>query len=251
MKTIGVIYEKGGVGKTTTAINVSAILADKGFRVLLVDADPQSYATGYYDLYDDSLPSLYEVMSKELSPTEAIRPTTIERLDILPATYRLEAVESDLAALPFGQEYVLKDALETVADKYDYCLIDCPPSGIRIKTNVMTASDFLILTTIPDDYAIQGILCISKKLKGIQRSVNPDLKVTGILITLDEHTSNKMAYKEALQGQTMFPCFKQTIRKNTTISEAINAHLPVHRYDKRSSGAADYLALTDELLEVL
>ena len=251
METIGVIYEKGGVGKTTTAVNVSAILADKGYRVLLVDADPQSYATGYYDNYDDSLPSLYEVMSKGTPLDQVIEPTVIDRLDILPATYRLEAVESDLAALPFGQEYVLKDALETVADQYDYCLIDCPPSGIRIKTNVMTASDFLILTTIPDDYALQGILCISKKLKGIQRSVNPDLKVAGILITLDEHTSNKMAYKEALQGQTMFPCFKQTIRKNTTISEAINAHLPVHRYDKRSSGAVDYLALTDELLEVL
>lgn len=248
---IGITYEKGGVGKTTTAVNVSAIMANAGYRVLLVDADPQSYATGYYDLYDDNRPSLYDVMSKGVPVKDAILDTIIPCLKLLPAVYKLEAIESDLAAIPFGQEFVLKDALEPVLEDFDYILIDCPPAGVRMKTNVMAASDGLILPTIPDDYAIQGLICISNKLKAMQRSVNPGLRVLGVLLTLDEHTANKRAYKEALQNQTLFPCFRQTIRKNTTLSEAINSHQPIVQYDKRSLGARDYRAFTEELLEVL
>lgn len=250
-KTIGITYEKGGVGKTTTAVNVSAILADRNYKVLLVDADPQSYATGYYDLYDDALPNLYTVMSKGVSVKEAIRATNTKNLDLLPAIYGLEAIETDLAAIPFGQEYVLKDALEPIKDNYDYIIIDCPPAGIRMKTNVMAAADGLILPTIPDDYAIQGLICISSKLKALQRSVNPDLKVLGVLLTLDEQTSNKKAYKNALLNQSLFNCFKSTIRKNTTLSEAINSHKPICEYARNSIGAKDYMQFTDELLEVL
>lgn len=250
-KTIGITYEKGGVGKTTTAVNVSAILAGKNYRVLLVDSDPQSYATGYYDLYDDTLPNLYTVMSKGIPAKQAIRATSIKNLDLLPAIYGLEAIETDLAAIPFGQEYVLKDALESIKNDYDYIIIDCPPAGIRMKTNVMAASDGLILPTIPDDYAIQGLICIGTKLKALQRSVNPELKVLGVLLTLDEQTVNKKAYKKALLNQSLFPCFKSTIRKNTTLSEAINSHKPICEYAKNSIGAKDYIAFTDELLEVL
>lgn len=247
-KTIGITYEKGGVGKTTTAVNLSAILADKGYRVLLVDADTQAYATGYYDLYDDSLTSLYEVMTKGVSIDKAIRITSIPKLDIVPATYELEKVESDLAAITFGQEFVLKDALEPIKQEYDFIIIDCPPAGVRMKTNVLAASDGLILPAIPDDYAIQGLVCISGKLTAMRRSVNPELTVYGVLITLDENTVNKKAYKKALQEKDIFPCFKQTIRKNTTLSEAINAHLPINKYNPKCNGCIDYTAVADELL---
>lgn len=250
-KTIGITYEKGGVGKTTTAVNVSAILAGMNYRVLLVDADPQSYATGYYDMYDDTLPNLYTVMSKDVPVKEAVRETDIENLDLLPAIYGLEAIETDLAAIPFGQEYVLKEALKPIKNDYDYIIIDCPPAGIRMKTNVLAAADGLILPTIPDDYAIQGLICISSKLKALQRSVNPNLRVLGVLLTLDEQTSNKRAYKNALLNQSLFPCFKSTIRKNTTLSEAINSHKPICEYSKNSIGAKDYLSFTYELLGVL
>lgn len=250
-KTIAVTYEKGGVGKTTTAVNVAAILANKGSSVLLVDLDPQTYATGYFGLYSDDRPSVYDVLVKELPAAKAIIPTGFDRLDILPATHSLETAETHLASLPYGQEYKLKDALAEIAEQYDYILLDCPPAGMRIKTNAMAAADGLLLPTIPDDYAIQGLVRISKQLVNIRRGMNPQLRVYGVLLTLDEHNANKKAYKAALQQQTLFPCFRQTIRKNTALSAAINARQPIIYYDKRCNGAQDYLAFTDELLEVI
>lgn len=250
-KTIGITYEKGGVGKTTTAVNVSAILASNGYRVLLVDADPQSYATSYYDLYSEAHPSLYDVMSRRLPVKEAIRETSVLNLHLLPARYELEAVETDLAALSFGQEFVLREALEPIADDYDFIIIDCPPAGVRMKTNVLTAANYLILPTIPDDYAVQGLMQISQRIGLLRRYANPHIEVLGVLITMDEQTANKKAYKEALREQPLFPCFNQTIRKNTTLSEAINSHKPICQYRRHALGSKDYHAFTMELLEVI
>lgn len=250
-KTIAITYEKGGVGKTTTAVNMAAILAEKGYRVLLVDLDPQSYATGYYALYSDELPSAYDVMSRDYPIEKTIRHTDVDNLDLLPCTFNMSNIETDLAARPMRQEYVLKDALADIEGEYNFIIVDCPPAGLRIKTNAMVASDGLILATIPDDYAIQGLRCISKQLVSLKRGSNPDLAVLGVLITLDEHNANKRIYKEALQAQTIFPCFRTTIRKNTTLSAAINAHQPINKYDRTSNGFKDYSAFVDEFLSRL
>ncbi|MGN0557773.1 MAG: ParA family protein, partial [Acutalibacteraceae bacterium] len=111
---ISVVNEKGGVGKTTTAVNTAAILAEKGYKVLLADTDPQAYATAYFNMYSDELPGIYEVMSKGLPAGSVIRHTEFENLDLLPSTFALNAIETDIASLPFGQEYVLSDALEPI-----------------------------------------------------------------------------------------------------------------------------------------
>ena len=248
---IAVTYEKGGVGKTTTSVNVAAILAAKGYKTLIIDLDPQSYATKYFGLYDSAALSLYNVMSKSAPAGEVIRNTKFENLDILPATYELEAIETELAAIPYGQEFILKDALEQIKEKYNFILLDCPPSGMRIKTNALCAAEYLILPTIPDDYAIAGLMKLSHTLNNIKRAVNPSLEVLGILINLDENTANKKAYKKALLEQTIFNCFKSVIRKNTTLSEAINANMPVNIYDINSNGAKDFIVLTDEILKTL
>lgn len=246
---IAVTYEKGGVAKTTTAVNVSAILAESGFKVLLVDLDHQSYATSYYGLYDDNQPCINDVVQGRVSAEQAIRPTGFWNLDLLPSNYAFKEIETFLMVKTRGQDYFLRNALQPIENNYDFILLDCPPSGERIKTNALAFADTVILPTIPDDYAIQGLRCMATELVDIVRYVNPALKVLGVLITLDERTVNKAAYRQALQEQTIFPCFRTTIRKNTKLSEAINAHQPINIYEPSSRGCEDYMALTAEILE--
>lgn len=245
---IAITYEKGGVAKTTTAVNVSAMLGEQGFKTLLIDLDPQSYATSYYAMYDDEKPGVFELMQGMTDASQVIRPTGFSNLDILPSTYAFRNMETALMMKTRRQEYTLKNALQDVEQNYDFILIDCPPSGDRIKTNALAFADYVILPAIPDDTALQGLRCISETIVDIKQGVNPALQVMGVLITIDERTANKMAYKAALQSQTIFPCFHTTIRKNTKLSEAINAHQPISVYEPKSNGCIDYQALTVEIL---
>ena len=248
---IAITYEKGGVGKTTTAVNLSAILAEKGFKVLLVDLDLQSYATSYFDMYNDTMPCIYEVMCEDNDATaeSTIRHTSIENLDILPSNYRFRKMETVLMMKTKRQEYTLRKCLSPIEEKYDFIIFDNPPNGERIKENALAYADYLILPTIPDDNALHGLLCLSTEIVDVREDVNPQLSVLGVLITLDENTRNKNAYRQVLQEQTIFPSFKTTIRKNTYLSEARNSHQPINIYDRKSHGYEDYLALTDEILE--
>lgn len=246
---IAVTYEKGGVAKTTTAVNVSSMLAERGYKVLLIDLDHQSYATSYFNMYDETKPGIFEVMQGAITAEKAIRPTGFWKLDLLPATYAFRDMETALMMKTRRQEYTLQNAMKDIESNYDYIFLDCPPSGERIKTNALAFADSVILPTIPDDYSIHGLQCMAETIVDIKQGVNPALSVLGVLITIDERTSNKMAYKTALQEQTLFPCFKTAIRKNTTLSEAINGHKPINVYSPKCSGCKDYNALTDEILE--
>lgn len=248
---IAITYEKGGVAKTTTAVNVSAILAEMGYRVLLLDLDPQSYATSYYSLYDDSRPCINDVMQGSSPAGKAVRDCGFFGLQMIPSTFAFKEIETFLMAKTRGQDFFLKNSLTEIEPDYDFIIMDCPPSGERIKTNALAFADYVILPAIPDDYAIQGLLCMSTEIVDIVKYVNPSLAVLGVLITIDEHTANKTAYKAALQAQDIFPCFKTSIRKNTKLSEAINAHQPINVYEPKSNGCQDYKALTDEILEKL
>ena len=249
-KKIAITYEKGGVAKTTTAVNVSAILAERGYRVLLVDLDHQSYATSYFGLYDDELPSVNDVIQGRVPAPRAVRPTGFWKLDILPSNYAFKEIETFLMVKTRGQDYFLKNALQEIEPNYDFIFLDCPPSGERIKTNALAFADCAILPTIPDEYAIQGLRCMATQLVDIKKYVNPAISVLGVLITMDERTVNKAEYKQALQEQEIFPCFRTAIRKNTKLSEAINAHQPISVYEPKSSGCIDYNALTDEILSL-
>ena len=250
-KKIAITYEKGGVGKTTTAVNLSAILAEKGFKVLLVDLDLQSYATSYFDMYDDTLPCIYEVMcdDNDIKAEDAIRPTGIENLDLLPSNYRFRKMDIILMMKTKRQEYTLKKCLTDIEDRYDFIIFDDPPNGERIKENSLAYADYLILPTIPDDNALHGLLCLSTEIVDVKEDVNPPLSVLGVLVTLDENNRNKNAYRQVLQEQDIFPAFKTTIRKNTYLSEARNSHQPINVYDRKSHGYQDYLALANEVLE--
>ena len=248
---IAITYEKGGVGKTTTAVNLAAILAERGYRVLLMDLDPQSYATSYYAMYDDEKPGINDVMIGRCEAASAIRPTSFDKLDLLPCTYDFKDIETFLMMKTRKQEYTLRDALTGIAENYDFILMDCPPSGNRIKTNALTYADYVLLPTIPDDYAIHGLLCMAQEMVDIRSGVNPGLEVMGVLVTMYERTANKKAYTDALQSQDIFPCFRTVIRKNTALSAAINAHQPINVYARSCNGCVDYMALADEILEKL
>ena len=136
---IAITYEKGGVGKTTTAVNLSAILAEKGYKVLLVDLDLQSYAASYFDLYDDTLPCIYEVMCEdnEVTAADAIRKTNLDGLDLMPSNYRFRKMETVLMMKTKRQEYTLKKCLSPVEQNYDFIIFDNPPNGERIKENAL------------------------------------------------------------------------------------------------------------------
>ena len=217
----------------------------------MVDLDPQSYATAYYDLYDDSLPSVYDVMTGRSRAGETVRETNVNNLHIIPCTYNFKDIETFLMMKTRRQEYTLRETMADVSDLYDFVLMDCPPSGNRIKTNALAYADYVLLPTIPDDYAIHGLLCMANELVEIRQGVNPSLDVLGVLITIYEKTSNKKAYTEALQGQDIFPCFRTLIRKNSALSAAINAHKPINLYARRSNGCTDYTALADEIIQRL
>ena len=253
MKTvkIAVTYEKGGCGKTTTAVNVSAILAQRGYRVLLADLDFQSYATSYYNMYDDEKPSIFEVMQGIIGACAAVRETEFDNLYLLPAKFDFKGIETFLMMKTKRQEYTLQSVLEPIEDGFDFIIFDCPPNGERIKENALACCDYVILPAIPDDYAVHGLLCIAKEILEVKQYVNPKIQVMGPLITMYENNANKKAYTEALCRQTIFPCFETRIRKNTTLSEAINHHKPINKYNRRCNGNIDYNRLTEEILSKL
>lgn len=152
-KKIAITYEKGGVGKTTTAVNLSAILAEKGFKVLLVDLDLQSYATSYFDMYDDTLPCIYEVMcdDNDIKAEDAIRPTGIENLDLLPSNYKFRKMDIILMMKTKRQEYTLKKCLNDIEDRYDFIIFDDPPNGEKsrkIHWHMQTILYFLLYPMI-------------------------------------------------------------------------------------------------------
>jgi chromosome partitioning protein len=248
-KTICIINQKGGVGKTTTSVNVAGILADRGYRVLLIDSDPQSNATAYYNMYESELPGIYDVMLRGVPVAKAARETSVENLYILPATFEFRKADGALSLINMGKEFVLSEALKPERDKYEYIIIDCPPDDDNVTTNDLVASDYVLLPTIPDDFAFESIRCMSELLIKVCRTSNPGLNNLGMLITIDENTVSKKAYKDALREAEFFPCMNTVIRKNTKLQEAINAHLPINIYDASCAGSLDYGKLVDELIE--
>lgn len=253
MKTIAITYSKGGVGKTATAVNTAAVLADEGFRVLLIDLDPQGCATANFPIKNDmeTFPTAFELLTGESEPSEAIVHTSIKGLDLIGAEYRLSKINDflyDPEQCPKDiAQYILKDRLEAVKDNYDFCLLDCLPSDDMIKKNALSAANYVVLPAIADDYALTGLEYLSKELAEVKRTTNPALSVLGVLFTMNENTAVKKAYTDALSnGQNIFPVFQQTIRKCSKIPEALNHQKPVVHY--RCTAGRDYVAFTYELL---
>lgn len=247
--TIAIVNQKGGVGKTTTAINLGACLALAEKDILIIDTDPQGNSTsGLGFNRDDINKGLYAVYAERCSPQEALLPTIVEHLDILPSTVDLLGVEVELVGKK-GRESVLSGIIADIKDRYQYILIDCPPSLGLLSLNALVAADSVIVPVQCEYYSLEGLSLLMGTLHRVKNSFNPYLEIKGILLTMFD-TRNNLAHQVSEEVRRHFGdrVFKTVIPRNVTLGEAPSYGKPVILYDARSTGAQSYLSLAKEIL---
>ena len=248
-RIFAITNQKGGVGKTTTCVNLAASLAATKRRVLLIDLDPQGNATmGCGVNKHDVARSAYDVLLGEASIAETLIKTDSENLAVIPSNSDLTAAEVALMNIE-GREYRLRDALDKVIDDYDYVLIDCPPSLNMLTLNALTAAQGVIIPMQCEYYALEGLSALVETIEQLRATVNPQLEIEGLLRTMFD-PRNRLANDVSAQLDTHFgdKVYRTLIPRNIRLAEAPSHGLPVIEYDKSSRGAVAYLALAGEIL---
>lgn len=246
MKIITIANKKGGVGKSTTALFLSACLHTKGFKVLLVDLDPQGNAT-YTARADKKKGTAFDLLTGKSTINEVIQST--EKFDIIPAHSNLEALSLERK----DKEYVLRNALKSVKNEYDYVVIDTPPAIGDLTVNALTACQFLIITAQADVYSLQGITKIHKTAGEVKKNHNPDIRLHGILLTI-HNPRTKLSrvvvdiIKDTLKKDNTF-LYKTVIRRCEEIRKSQSKQRDIFDYNPRSNGAIDYISFTNEVIK--
>jgi chromosome partitioning protein len=249
MRTIAIVNQKGGVGKTTTAVNLGASLAILGSRVLLIDIDPQGNTTSGLGIDKRSITTdVYAVLLADASASSAIMASGVEFLDVIPATLALAGAEIELVSA-LSRETRLRRALAPLAGRYDYILIDCPPSLGLLTLNALTAATEVLIPVQAEYYALEGLSALTTIVGRIREALNPDLHISGVLVTMFDGRT-RLASDVLDEVHAFFPSqvFKTQIPRNVRLSEAPSYGKPAALLDVKSRGAQAYLALAREVV---
>lgn len=249
-KIVSVANQKGGVGKTTTSINLSTLLAKKGKKVLLIDADPQGNATSGIGIEKEQQFSVYDVLIEDIEVENTLQTTQVKNLDLCPSNINLAGAEVQLVGAE-NREFRLKSKLENIKDDYDYIIIDCPPSLGLVTLNAFTASDSVLIPIQCEYYALEGLGQLLNTIELVKTHMNKDLKVEGALLTMyDARTNLSNQVVNEVKKYFGDRVYKNVIPRNVRLSEAPSYGMPISLYDPRSKGAKAYEKFAKEFIKM-
>ena len=248
-RIIAIANQKGGVGKTTTAINLSASLASLGKKVLALDLDPQGNMTSGLGVDKDQVEnSVYDLIIGQTGIEECICKEVIENLDVLPSNINLSAAEIELIGVE-NKEYIIRNEMEKVKERYDFVIIDCPPALSMLTINAMTTADSVLVPIQCEYYALEGLSQLIHTINLVQERLNPALVLEGVVFTMyDARTNLSLQVVENVKDNLDQTIYKTIIPRNIRLAEAPSYGMPINLYDPKSTGAESYLLLAEEVI---
>ncbi len=249
-RIIAIANQKGGVGKTTTAINLSACLAEKGKKVLSIDMDPQGNMTSGLGMDKDSVEkTVYDLIIGEVQIEEIICKDVLENVDVLPTNIDLSAAEIELIGID-NKEYIIRNEVDKVKNNYDFIIIDCPPSLSMLTINAMTTADSILVPIQCEYYALEGLSQLVHTIELVKERLNSNLEIEGVVFTMyDARTNLSLQVVENVKDNLNQNIYKTIIPRNIRLAEAPSYGMPINLYDPKSSGAESYRLLADEVIE--
>ena len=248
-RIIAVANQKGGVGKSTTAINLSACLAEKGKKVLAIDMDPQGNTTSGFGVDKNGIENtLYELLLGEAETKDTIVKDVVENLDLIPSNINLSGAEIELVGID-DKEFILKGITDKLRRKYDYIILDCPPSLNMLTINAMTTADSVLVPIQCEYYALEGLSQLMHTIELVQERLNPELEMEGVVFTMyDARTNLSLQVVENVKAHLNKNIYKTIIPRNVRLAEAPSHGMPINLYDTRSTGAESYRMLAAEVM---